>query len=361
MKVLLETSPLRNAHSIRGVGVYTRYLSKALEQLQTPDLQFITSQDTPLDQLNAFMDKNAVDIIHYPYFDLFKQTLPLPFIQRLTGRAHQKIVVTIHDVIPLVFPDKYPAGLKGTVGLMIQRWLLQSTAAVITDSKTSKNDIVKYLGYPSEKIHVTPLAGNPEIKKTSKAAVISVKKTFQLPEVFLLYVGDINYNKNIPQLIKMMEFLDSSIELVCVGANFKPQPIPEWQAIQEVLGKNKHRVHFLTTIEKGDTQTLSALYTGAAVYIQPSLYEGFGLPLLEAIACETLVVSSNTPALKEIEAAGIEFANPTAMDLSKAVHKVLSESQSQKNERIRQNSGALSRYSWEKTAQQTIGVYTTVA
>lgn len=360
MKVLLETSPLRNANSIRGVGVYTRFLSQELEKLSNSQDQYITQEDIGMDQLSAMMQKRGIDILHYPYFKLFQQTLPLPFVNRFLGRSTQKIVVTIHDVIPLLFPEHYPVGIAGTVGLFLQKQALQGVSAVITDSQTSKTDITKYLNVSPDKITSIPLAGNPDIKPVSAQILNQVKQKLQLPETYILYVGDINYNKNIPELLKALAVLPPSVHLVCVGANFRPQPIPEWKAIEQLLPNIKNRVHFLTDISKDDTQTLSAIYCGAAMYVQPSLYEGFGLPLLEAMQCDTLLVSSDTPALKEIGGEGTEFVSPTAQGLSAGIQKMLSLSSSEKASRVEKNRQQLQNFSWAKAAKETVQVYKSV-
>lgn len=356
MKVLLETSPLRNAHAIRGVGVYTRFLSQELEKLETKTDQFITQEDIGLDQLTGFVEKNAVDIIHYPYFDLFQQTLPLPFVSRFLGRK-QKIVVTIHDVIPLLYPTHYPVGIRGNLSLLLQKNALSGVAAVITDSQTSKTDIAKYLGVPLNKIHVVQLAGNPGIHKVNSQLIKETKVRFGLPEKYLLYVGDINYNKNIPALLKAIKHVDQSIHLVCVGKNFRPQSIPEWQAIAEELHEIKDRVTFVTSLPSDQISQLAAIYSGAALYVQPSLYEGFGLPLLEAMQCETLVLSSNTPALIEIGGKGVEFVAPTEQGFSKGITKMLNLSLSEKKQRIFYNTENVDRFSWQRTAQETVSVY----
>ncbi|MEO8581133.1 MAG: glycosyltransferase family 1 protein [Patescibacteria group bacterium] len=357
MKVLLETSPLRNANAIRGVGVYTKFLSQELEKLQNTQDEYFTSEDIGLEQFNAFMSKKGIDIIHYPYFNLFQQTLPLPAINQFLGRSSQKVVVTIHDVIPLLYPTHYPVGIAGNVGLFLQKQALKSVAAVITDSQTSKQDITRYLPVPQQKITAIPLAGNPEIKKSSAHVVAQIRKRYDLPNQYLLYVGDINYNKNIPELVKALALVDSNIHLVCVGANFKPLPIPEWKAIEVQLSSVSNRVHFITNVPKEDTESLSAIYTAAEAYVQPSLYEGFGLPLLEAMQCGTQVISSNTPALLEIGGNGVEFVGLQHADIANGIKRVINLSSAEKNKRVALNNETLYRFSWKKAAQETVQVY----
>lgn len=360
MRVLLNTLPLHNANAIRGVGVYTRFLSEALEQLQTDDDQFITRADIGLEQLNAIMAKKGIDIIHYPFFDLFQHTLPLPIEQKIIGKSKQKVIVTIHDVIPLLYPDHYPVGIKGSFHFFLQKQALKSVDAIITDSETSKNDISKLLSIPDEKITSIPLAGNPQLQKSNTGTVTKVRSRFQLPEHFVLYVGDINYNKNIPALIDALQMIDETVHLVCVGKNFYPHSIPEWDAIASVLEPVKSRVHFLTEVAKDDTHTLSALYTACDLYVQPSLYEGFGLPLLEAMQCNALVVSSNTPALKEIGGEGVLFVEPTATEIASGIAQVMSFSEQKKHQLKTKNQETLNQFSWKQTAQQTIQVYKSV-
>ncbi len=360
MTVLLNSSPLHNANSIRGVGVYTRFLSDALESLQTQQDQFITGDDIGLDQLNAIMAKRGIDIMHYPFFDLFLHTLPLPIEQKILGKSKQKVVVTIHDVIPLLYPDHYPVGIKGSFHFFLQKQALKSVDAIITDSQTSKADIVKHLSMNEEKVTSIPLAGNPQLQKSDAATIAKVRSHFQLPKHFVLYVGDINYNKNIPALIQAVQSIDQNVHLVCVGRNFYPQHIPEWQAIEAVLEPVKDRVHFLTKIAKDDTQTLSALYSTCAVYVQPSLYEGFGLPLLEAMQCDALIVSSNTPALTEIGGEGVLFVKPSTSELAQGIKKTLSYTEQKKHQLKAKNHETVQHFSWHKTALQTIQVYKSV-
>src|SRR5258708_4505302 len=303
LKVLVDTSALRNANAIRGVGLYTKLLRDELRKI--PDVELVTS------------DAADVDVIHYPYFDFFFPTLPI-FRKKPT-------VVTVHDVIPLLFPKFYRAGRKGRLQFYRQRFGLQRANAVLTDSESSKKDIVKYLKIHPDKVFVVYLAGNPEISKSSADEVQKVQKKYDLPPKYVLYVGDINYNKNLPELIKSVKFLPADVHLVCVGKNFFPHNIPEWKWIETQIAVSDvaKQVHFVTDLAGNATKELSALYTGAAAYIQPSLYEGFGLPLLEAMQCETSVVSARNSSLVEVGGDHVQYVETDPESIAPALKEFL--------------------------------------
>ena len=281
-------------------------------------------------------------------------------MQSVKGENQPKVVVTIHDVIPLLYPEHYPVGIRGKVGFWLQKQALKNVSAIITDSETSKKDIHRYLEVPLHKIVSVPLAGNPEIHKVSSTKVIEARKKYKLPERYILYVGDINYNKNIPELIRSINQVKTDIHLVCVGANFKPQHIPEWENIESSLKSVRDRVVFLNSVQKGDNEALSAIYSGANAYIQPSLYEGFGLPLLEAMQAGTIVVSSDTPALKEIGGKGVIFSHPSAKALANGINTALNLSDHERRRRLELNAQTVNTFTWFKAASDTVQVYKSV-
>ncbi|MDP1744542.1 MAG: glycosyltransferase, partial [Bacteroidota bacterium] len=145
IKVFIDNSPLTSGHAVRGIGNYTRNLIEGIKRNNV--IQLVDLADQP-------------DIIHYPYFDVFYYSLPI-------NKKHPT-VVTIHDVIPLVFPQHYPPGLKGKIVHQLQKIALSNVDAVITDSECSKTDIINYLHYPSEKIFVTYLAAGQNFHQLSK-------------------------------------------------------------------------------------------------------------------------------------------------------------------------------------------------
>lgn len=342
INVLLDDSPLHNGNSIRGVGTYTRFLAKFLSKNQGIKLSLSKEKEADF----------KVEITHYPFFDLFFSTLPL--IKKA------KTVVTIHDVIPLIYPKYYPVGKKGILALVKQKIALHNVDAVITDSNNSKTDIAKYLKYPLEKIQVISLAADPNLKPKEDAEVAKITRKYKIPKKYLLYVGDINYNKNIPQLIKMLKFLPKEINLVCVGKNFYPHDIPEWQWIesQAALSNVTHRVKFLTNLDSKNTDDLAAIYSGAIAYIQPSLYEGFGLPILEAMQCQTPVICAKNSSLLEValnKAFFVEEAN--AENFALAVKEILAWNKDQRNKFIKQASLHARKFTWEKTAKAVANLY----
>jgi glycosyltransferase involved in cell wall biosynthesis len=345
IKVLINTSPLTNGNAHRGVGQYTQLLTEQLEK--NPELSIQRSGQASDAHFPA-------DIVHYPFFDLFYPTLPL--------WRKAKTVVTIHDVIPLLYPKYYPAGKRGTVIFWRQKAALKTVSAVITDSQASAADIEKFLGISAHKITVAPLAANPLLAPAKPAQIAAARKRWNLPAKYLLYVGDINYNKNIPQLIKTLKFLPADISLVCVGKNFYPQEIPEWRWIeaQIALSDVGDRIKFITDLASDEVETLAALYTGATIYVQPSLYEGFGLPVLEAMTCHTPVVATKTSSLLEVVGEAGLLVEPTAEALTAGITQVLEYSAAKRQKVITTAAAWAKTFDWQKTAAITAKVYQSI-
>lgn len=335
LAVYLDTSPLKSAHASRGVGTYTRELRKSLTEYRSVSLVDKISQ---------------AQVVHYPHFDLFAKTLP---------KHKQPTVVTIHDVIPLLFPEGYKVGVKGKLALRTQKKRLQSVAAVITDSSSSAADITTHLNVPAYKVFVVPLAASTQFTSASTTEQKRVRRKYSLPTQYCLYVGDINFNKNVPQVIKMLKYLPWNVKLVLLGKNFVPQEIPEWKAIttQLALSDVQKRVIFLPTVASEELSDLAAIYTGAVCYVQPSLYEGFGLPVLEAMQCGTPVVASRTSSLPEVVGEAGILVEPTAEELATGVKQILNLKQNERRAMISQGKARARRFNWHKVAEKTVAVY----
>ena len=257
MRIAFDMSPLESGHKIRGIGFYTRNLALELEKILKK-----TNWSFKKVSLNTGKKQSAYDLIHYPYFDLFFLSLPL--------FKPTKLVVTIHDVIPLLYPKYYPPGVKGRIRFQIQKFLLKRIDAVITDTKASKKNIVKYLGYPKEKIYPIYLGTDSKFKKIPNPKRYSLlRKKYNLPNKFVLYVGDVNYNKNLIKLAGACKLIDSTLVIVgkqAVVEEFDKKH-PEMKMWTEFLHKYKSdpdikRLGFVKDEE------LVGLYNCASVYCQ---------------------------------------------------------------------------------------------
>lgn len=338
MKIAFSSRPLRSESKVRGVGVYTRELVSALQREFPKDSFTVTD--------SAY--KSGADLAHFPYFDPYFLTLPF--------KKTLPTVVTIHDVIPLRFPEHFPAGYKGKMKLMVQKKSLAGVSHIITDSEASKADIITYLAQNPEKITVVPLAGgSPRATKTKEE---EIAKEYRLPEKYLLYVGDINWNKNVVGLIEAFSRLENkSLHLVLVGKVFADKPnIPEYRAVMDTISRSDlhDRVHTLGYVP---AHHLPYIYRHATLYIQPSWYEGFGLPILEAMKEGCPVLSSGLGSLPEVGGEAVSYFDPSDMPaFVEAVRELLAHPA----RRARLSELGILRakeFSWDKTARETYGVY----
>lgn len=371
MRVAINTGPLSDSHAVRGIGVMVDQQIKAL-QLEAKK-KGISIEAVDFSAINL----SGYDVVHYPYFFPYNLTLP-------SEKVGKKVVVTIQDLIHLIYPKHYPPGFKGRMNYFQQKKRLKNVDAVVTISETSKKDIVRFLKLNPDSVHVIYLAPKKVFKnlKGSRSlerisTIESVRKRFKLPKEFILYVGDINYNKNVLGLIKAcrisklplvivgkqaLDIEDSSISLPSIEG---PRdwfrfifniPHPELAHYKELLKEfeNSNNVLRLGFVSDKD---LAAIYNLAAVYCQPSFYEGFGLPVLEAMACSCPVVISKTNALVEIAGDAALIADPN--NPKDMVDKISSVVDSNKVRERLIDSGLkrVKEFSWEKTAKQMINVY----
>ncbi len=363
MKVAIDSGPLRDGHSVRGVGVHTRELIRALGRKVN-----ISAVDFSKADLSKY------DILHYQFFN--------PFFLSFTDKGKTKKIVTIHDMIPLIYPEHYPPGIKGNSRFLLQKHLLKKVDAIVTISETSKKDICRFLGVHSNKVHVVYLAPRKIFKPVAnRQSLIATKQKYALPERFVLYVGDINYNKNIPTMVEACKI--AKIPLVICGKQALDieglgvgdimaltgprdwvrylfgKPHPELAHYQDVLDKVKKykdviRLGFIPDAD------LVAIYNLASVYCQPSFYEGFGLPVLEAQASGCPVVASRIQVHMEIAENSALFADPkSALDFAKKISSVLKD-ENLKSKLVKEGLSNAKKYSWEKTAKLTLDVYRSI-
>lgn len=341
MKVIINLKPLRDGSKTRGIGVYTRELIVALKKRYPKDKFIPTTSD---------YYNNDADLVHFPYFDPFFLTLPI--------KKALPTIVTIHDLTPLKFPQHFRPGLRGKLKLIIQKKSIKRVNHIITDSESSKNDIINILNIKNEKITVIPLAPSLPSRKISKSLEKKVKQIYKLPDKYLLYVGDINWNKNIPGLIsEFSQVKDQSLNLVLVGKAFRSKSNVKERAEIKAAIANSKKSAIIKRIGYIPSHHLPAIYSQALMYVQPSFYEGFGLPILEAMQYGCPTLTSNQGSLKEVGGEAAVYFNPQKIgQLSIAIHKLASSAPARKALSARGLKRA-KEFTWKKTVQSTHEVY----
>lgn len=340
MKIAISNLPLKTGHQIRGIGYYTQKLIEGLKKKSDIEIQEFS---------NISEVKNA-DIIHYPFFDFFQKTLPL--------NKKFPTVVTIHDIIPLIFPKYYPPGIKGSINNFFQRISLKNVKAIITDSESSKIDIEKILRVNPRNVFSVPLAVLDKcltIKNQKK--LNKIKEKYKLSDKFVLFIGNVNWNKNILNLTKAS--LDAEINIVLIGKDFdnkKDLNHPEKKSYKDFLEKyeNNPMVRRLGFVSDDDKNILITL---ANSLLLPSIYEGFGLTILEAQVCGTPVITSNVSSMPEVAGDGALFVDPYNIEEIKEAILRIKNDQHLRKDLINKGFKNIKRFSWEKTIEQTLQVY----
>lgn len=350
MKIAFNILPLKNAHKGRGIGYYTQNLLNILKQDQTLEIQEFT---------NISEVKDA-DVIHYPWFDFVFHSLPL--------KRSSPTVVTVHDVIPLKFSRHYPVGIKGRFNLFLQRWALKSCKVLITDSQASKNDITEYLKISPERVEVIYLAADSQFRTLPDAKLLYIKRKYKLPDQFLLYVGDANWIKNLPFLIRCFnEILKTkkfdNLALCLVGEVFlkKVDTIdhPELESLKQVSNLIKQYKLEDKIIKPGkiENEDLVAIFNLATLYIQPSIYEGFGLPILQSFACGLPVIAAKSGSLPEVGGNAAVYFDPYNLNQFKMIVLEVLQNKSLREKLQKSGFKQVEKFSWTRVRDETKQVY----
>jgi glycosyltransferase involved in cell wall biosynthesis len=268
--------------------------------------------------------------------------------------------VTIHDCIHLMFPQYLPNRLAYAYA-RAQMWAAaRRSHSILTVSEASKRDILHLFNVPPEKIVVVYNAIDSHFSVTpSDEAVARVRERYQLDHRFVLYVGNIKPHKNLIRLIEAFDELRrgelDDLKLLIIGDQISKLP-----ALRRAVHLHKLHKHVRFLGYLGDDQ-LAILYRLASVFAFPSLYEGFGLPPLEAMASGTPVVTSNVSSLPEVVGDAAVLVNPYDVDaIVDGLRRVLTNpalaaQMRQKGiERARE-------FSWERSVAKTWGVYQQIA
>jgi glycosyltransferase involved in cell wall biosynthesis len=361
MRIGFDITPLSVPQS--GVGTYTANLFQQLCQRASDEVLPLThypneyqwSGNNPHPRMNRTLWMQAVlpmqlsrlkpDVAHFT-----NSTAPLA--------VPCPMVLTIHDMTLWLMPQYHPAlrlaAMRPIIPLVARR-----AAAVITVSESARADVIRILRLPPERVHVIYEAPAPDFRPLAPDAMLDeVRAKYNLPPRFLLYVGTIEPRKNIVRLLEAFADLRRrdaiDHELILVGSRgWKDQDV--YGAIERL--NLAGCVRFLGHIPIAD---LVAVYNLAAALVFPSLYEGFGLPVIEAMACGTPVITSRMGSLQEVAGDAAEFVEPLDVaSIRDAICRVVTDPTRAAALRERGLARAAC-FSWQRVAEQTRQIYETV-
>lgn len=387
LKVVIDATPVEPKPS--GVGFYVTNLIRALDALQEqekfqlgiayqprfqnwllgklalPDCLNEYSQihilPIPVKVSDLLLTSTQISNSFLSYFEhYFKRCFNNPDILHGTNYSvhpcnNSLKVMNIYDLTFL----KYPHYIDSVVKTYTERvkLCLQWTDLVITISESSKKDIVEYLKVDPEKVYVTPLASryHPNYLCADKIPELEKQANYNFSQPYLLFVSTIEPRKNITAIISAFNYLKEKhkIEhkLILIGKkgwNYKPI----FAAIEH--SPWKHHIHHLDYLSD---ELVALFYSKADVFVYPSHYEGFGLPVLEAMTLGVPVVSSQASSIPEVAGDAALLINPNEpIQLAEAILKVISDSQL-RQQLIDKGKEQAKLFTWERTARETLKAY----
>ena len=265
--------------------------------------------------------------------------------------------VTVHDLIPLLLPA-YRGGLRQRAYTHLVSQAARQATVVLTDSQASRRDIVQHLAIPAERVHAVVLAADERFQRVTESdGLARVRERYALPERFILYLGGFDARKNVPRLLRAYGRLvrgwqvnDGPPNLVIAGtlpaADTSFTPDPRRIAGAEGIAGHTSFIGWVDEVDK------PALYSLAQAFVFPSLYEGYGLPVAEAAACGTPVVTSNISSLPEAAPDAILVDPYSEESIAQGIRQALMHTHITPGD---------ARRSWQDVARETLQVLTQIA
>ncbi|SHI43974.1 Glycosyltransferase involved in cell wall bisynthesis [Clostridium amylolyticum] len=366
MKIAIDARGI-NLYKGTGIGTYTQNVLKNILDMNTSSFYNIywygenyklyeqentkiimtSKKHRKFFEYNYFpnnLNKDSVDIYHIPQNGM-GMNLNIPC----------KKVCTIHDLIPYTLPETVGKGyLKNFLKTMPE--IVELSDGIITVSEYSKKDILKFFPQLSpDNIFVTPLAADSIFTPLNKdECMLKVKNKYSITKPFILYIGGFSARKNVETLINAfknsLSELNEEHELVIVGSLKDEGEI----LYKKVIDMHLTNIKFIGFVEDN---MLPILYNSCRAFIYPSLYEGFGLPPLEAMSCGTPVITSNTTSIPEVvQDAGILINPHNEEELTRALINLLNNRELRE---VLRNKGLKrsKEFSWKATAEKTYCAY----
>ncbi len=352
MKIAFDGTVLHGRKS--GVGYYCEELLKAMVAVNHEDQFFVFShQSLAVNFASSNGNLQFTNSLHFPIRALYLHVL-LPKVLKAIRPdichytnflapvfENRPYVVTIHDMGLEVLRDAHPLAKRLYTRRLIPL-VARKAKLIITNSEYSKWEIVRHLGIPEDRVRVTPLAASSEFQP--------VPVTPRNP--YFLYVGNLEPRKNVERLIEAFARIpQKEYQLIVVGDRWYQGGAAEQRARSLSLNG---RVRFLGYVPR---QGLPALFSGATALVYPSLLEGFGLPIIEAMACGTAVITSNNSSMREVAGGAALLVDPrNVREITDAMVRV-AEDAACRTELERKGLQRSADFSWKRTAQLTLDVY----
>lgn len=349
-----------------GIGTYTAHLLAAL-LASNPEDDYLLYSNRPLDELEPALNHAGRVPGYLPQSRWLWMQLMLPRLIEHTQPdvchytnasaplwQSKPFVLTIHDASLFLYSQYHPRSRLLAIRALLPM-LARRAAAVITVSEHARTDLIRTLHLPTHKLHVIYEAPAPHFQPvTDERQLAALRQRYHLPEQFLFYAGALEPRKNLHRLILALGQVRQQgcdIRLVLAGPS-------GWQmgGFQQLIMRQglETAVQYLGYVP---TTALPGLYSLATVFTFPSLYEGFGLPPLEAMACGTPVLTSRTSAMAEICSDAACLVDPYNVDeIADCLHRLLSDGawRAELSQRGRQRARL---FSWEQAARETTAVY----
>jgi glycosyltransferase involved in cell wall biosynthesis len=265
-------------------------------------------------------------------------------------------VVTIHDCIHLMFPQYLPGRLALQYARTSITLATRRATRVITVSESSKRDILRFVDAPADKIDVIYNAYDERFTvEPREEDVVRVRERYQLHDEFVLYAGNVKPHKNLGRLIDAFDLVRQRglghLKLVIIGDD-----VSKYTALRRAV--HQHQLHkFVRFLGYLPEETLAVMYRLAGVFVFPSLYEGFGLPPLEAMASGTPVVTSNVSSLPEVAGDAAVLVDPyDAQAIADGIYQVLTDERLRRDLR-KKGVARAGMFSWETSVRRVHKIY----
>jgi glycosyltransferase involved in cell wall biosynthesis len=286
----------------------------------------------------------GADVLHVP------GGTSTPLVRR------RRTVVTLHDLAPSAHPEWLPPGPGRWYW---GRWVAYTASfadCVLVPSQATRRDVVGLARIAERRVRVTPWGVPPDLANGAPpAAAAAARRRYELPDRYVLYVGTIDRRKDYPTLLRALLAVDPRVPLVVAGGIIAGRT--DFDAMVSALGLRR-RLRVLGYVPRAD---LPGLYAAAGVFVYPSFYEGFGLPVLEAMACGTPVVTYNVCSLPEVAGDAAVLLEPPVdpQTLAAALGRVL-EDGALRRDLIARGRARARQFDWRDTVRATLDAYTGV-